>query len=69
MKTIDIKCATCGSIYSLNDNGETPRNVSYISTSYCHNCEGEGERTEHYVYKQKKEKTTFVDNEAQESLF
>lgn len=68
MKTIDVKCATCDAIYEVSRQESLPKNVTSIRTSYCHQCEGEGERVETYVYKQKKEKSTYVDNDKQERL-
>jgi len=68
MKTIDVKCATCGNIYSVNRQEGLPKNVASIRSSHCHQC-GDGPMVETYVYKQKKEKSTYIENEKQESLF
>ena len=69
MKTIDIKCASCGQTYNVCRNEGLPSNVESISTSFCQRCDGEGERVETYVYKQKKEKSTYIENEDQIGLF
>jgi len=69
VRIIEIKCASCGSIYGVPRKEDLPKNVMSLRTSYCHQCDGNGEMVESYVYKQERNKSTYIHNDKQEILF
>lgn len=64
-----LRCKQCEKEYPLTNVSDIPKEVAYIAVSYCIACPENGEYKEEYVYKQKKDKPTYVVNDDQVELF